>query len=303
MRPNPEVNIAADHYRFDGVLRRIALLLLLGAGSGGASAVNQPSVSLIIDDMGNRRVTDLAAIRLPGPVAYAFLPHSPHAAELATLAFEKNKEVLLHVPMQATSKRKLGPGGITATMNRVDLMQTVSAGLKSVPYVSGINNHMGSMVTSRHKHMGWLMDLMRVRGNLYFVDSRTTRHTIALDTARSNGIPSTWRDVFLDNELIESNIKVEFARLIEIARKRGTALAIGHPHETTVSYLAEMIPRLKALGIRLVPVARLIQLRGEEMPPFDRTTSRAIHAHDLVAAPGPETLTQSSASGQAAITK
>jgi len=284
------------------VLRHIVFVLLIGAGAG-ANAVDQPRISLIIDDMGNRRDAGLAAIQLPGPVAYAFLPHSPHAAELAKLAFQGNKEVLLHIPMQATSQKSLGPGAITLAMDRVDLMRAVGAGLRSVPYVSGINNHMGSMVTSRRQHMGWLMDLLRVRGNLYFVDSRTTHRTIALTMARSSGVPSTWRDVFLDNDPLRRNISGEFKRLINIARKRGTALAIGHPHHQTISFLAEMIPHLKKLGIRLVPVAKLIQVRGRQTPPFAGAPSHAARGHELFSASAGGPLTQSSSSDHAAITK
>lgn len=296
MPPSPEGSTASSFPGRSRLLRHILFVLLTGTG-GGAIAADQPRISLIIDDMGDRRGAGLAAIRLPGPVAYAFLPHSPHAAELATLAFRGNKEVLLHVPMQATSKKPLGPGAITVAMDRIRLIKTVGAGLKSVPYVSGISNHMGSKITSRREHMGWLMDLLRVRGNLYFVDSRTTHRTIALEMARSNGVPSTWRDVFLDNDAHGPDIGREFDRLIGIAKRRGTALAIGHPHAETISFLADMIPRLNELGIRLVPVARLIQLRVSETPPFAEAQSRAYGPKF------PSPLTHSSASGHAAMTK
>lgn len=285
-----------------GVLGRMLVVLILGLAPA-ANAADQPRISLIIDDMGNRRGAGLAAIRLPGPVAYAFLPHSPHAEELATLAFQGNKEVLLHIPMQATSAKPLGPGAITVAMNRVRLVKTVGAGLSSVPHVSGINNHMGSMVTSRRRHMGWLMDLLRVRGNLYFVDSRTTHQTIALDVARSSGVPSTWRDVFLDNEPHRRNIAGEFDRLISIARKRGTALAIGHPHPETLSFLAERILRLNVSGVRLVPVARLIQLRDRETPPFADAPSQVSRRGKTSSAWTRGRLFHSSTSDHAATTK
>ena len=116
---------------------------------------------------------------------------------------------------------------------------------------------------------------MRARGTLYFVDSRTTRHTVALDEARSNGVPSTWRDVFLDDDPRPASIRREFERLLSVAKKQGTALAIGHPHPETISFLAAMIPRLDSLGVELVPVFRLIQIRGAESPPFSSTALRA----------------------------
>lgn len=287
-------------------LARLALLLVAAACT--AHAGDQPRISIIIDDMGDRWSAGVAAIALPGPVAYAFLPHSSHGADLAERAFKGNKEVLLHVPMQAVSGRPPGPGGITSSMNRIELIRAVNAGLRSVPYVSGLSNHMGSKITAEQKPMGWLMDLLGVRGNLYFVDSRTTRHSKALDAARAAGIPSTWRDVFLDNERRATSIGAEFERLLGIAKRRGTALAIGHPHPETIAFLSTMIPRLGARGVRLVPVARLIQTRGDEPPPF-RIPSTYIGRNP--GAPGAradtgafrDSLTQSSPSGQAAITR
>ncbi len=249
-----------------------ALLLCATFGAIGssprASTQPPPQISIIIDDMGNHRDLGLEAVALPGPVAYAFLPHTPHASELARLAHRDGKEVILHLPMQSHSRRSLGPGAVTAAMSRIELMRVVSQDLRSVPHVSGVSNHMGSLLTPRRETMGWLMDLLRVRGNLFFVDSRTTRLSAALEVAQQRGVPSTWRDVFLDNELDQAAIARAFEQLLRIARRRGTALAIGHPHEETLAVLAKMIPRLSAYGVRLVPVSTLIRSRRDVRPPY-----------------------------------
>ncbi len=262
--------------RFLSRLRHALCVLLLcmaiGATGLSAGAAQQAQISIIIDDMGYARESGLEAVALPGPVAYAFLPHTPYAIELAKLAHENNKEVLLHLPMQSHSGDRLGPGAVTAAMGRVDLMRVVSADLRSIPHVSGVSNHMGSLLTPRREAMGWLMDLLRVRGNLFFVDSRTTPMSTALEVAQQRRVPSTWRDVFLDNDVDEVNITRAFERLLRIARRRGTALAIGHPNEQTLAVLAAMIPRLDAYGVRLVPVAALIRARRWDRPPFPAAT-------------------------------
>jgi polysaccharide deacetylase 2 family uncharacterized protein YibQ len=252
--------------RASGIGRALAAFFAFAGGLANAAPL--PQISIIIDDMGYRHRTGLDAVKLPGSVAYSFLPHSPHAAKLASLAHGRGKEVMLHVPMQGSSTSPLGPGAVTANMSRIELMRAVSSGLGSVPYVSGINNHMGSVVTPRSEHMGWLMDLLRVRDNLFFVDSRTTRHTRAFEVARRKSVPSTWRDVFLDNEPDAPEIRSEFRRLLKIAKRRGTALAIGHPHPQTIAVLADVIPRLEEFGVRLVSVADMIRARHGQAPPF-----------------------------------
>lgn len=241
------------------------VVLLAGAAAFCAKPAisdSKPVISIVIDDMGDRRPIGLDAVALPGPVAFAFLPHSPHAPELATLAHRNRKEVLLHLPMEAEHGNALGPGAVTASMNRIDLIRVVSRDLRSIPHVSGVNNHMGSLLTPRREIMGWLMDLLRVRGNLFFLDSRTTRQSVALDVARQRGVPSTSRDVFLDNVPEEAAVRRAFEQLVRIARRRGTALGIGHPQEATVAVLRELLPRLEASGVRLVPVKVLIARRS-----------------------------------------
>ncbi len=244
-------------------------MVCLLAGSAGPSlhAAQPPQISIIIDDLGNHHESGLKAVNLPGPVAYAFLPHTPHAAQLAEIAHRNGKEVILHIPMQSRSGRRLGPGAVTAAMDRIELMRVVSAGLRSVPHVSGVSNHMGSLLTSRREAMGWLMDLLRVRDRLFFVDSRTTGSSRALEVAQQRGVPSVTRDVFLDAELNEAEIYRAFEQLLRIARRRGSALAIGHPHEETLTVLANMIPRLQDYGVHLVPVASLIRSREALRPP------------------------------------
>ncbi|HXU46184.1 MAG TPA: divergent polysaccharide deacetylase family protein, partial [Thermoanaerobaculia bacterium] len=57
-------------------------------------------------------------------------------------------------------------------------------------------------------------------------------------------------------------IRAQFARLLDLARKRGAAIAIGHPHPTTLAVLADEIPKAKAQGFEFVPVSYLLDTPG-----------------------------------------
>ncbi|MDZ7803432.1 divergent polysaccharide deacetylase family protein [Thiohalophilus sp.] len=78
----------------------------------------QPAVSIIIDDLGNQQRSGLRAIDLPGPVTYAILPHRPFTRLLARHAHRQNKEVMIHLPMEAETGAALGPGGAGARHGR-----------------------------------------------------------------------------------------------------------------------------------------------------------------------------------------
>lgn len=229
-----------------------------------ADSVMQPAIVVIIDDMGDNYARGDAALQLPGPVTYAILPHSPFGARLAQQAYLMGKDVILHAPMQNTHDRPLGPGALTEQLGREQFVETLNQDLDAVPYVQGLNNHMGSLLTTLEPQMHWVMEVAKQRG-LYFVDSRTTPKSVAFKVARDQGIPSLVRDVFLDHERTEAFVHQQFQQTVAIARRHGSAIAIGHPYSVTVDYLAKALPLLDEQGIRLVTASALILERSERL--------------------------------------
>ena len=79
------------------------------------SETNLPGIALIIDDLGNQRELGMRAVKLPGPVACAFLPYGPFTKALASQAHSHRKEIMLHLPMQAVDhgKKRVEEGTLT----------------------------------------------------------------------------------------------------------------------------------------------------------------------------------------------
>lgn len=243
-------------------MRALALVLalwLVPLPAAPAAAARAPArVAIVIDDLGNRRAEGERAIALPGPVAVAVLPHTPHARELAERAHAHGKEVLLHLPLAAEQGLPLGPGGIGLGATRSEFARALADGLAAVPHAAGVSNHMGSLLTREPHYMQWLMQALAARG-LFFVDSYTTADSVALAAAHATGVPAVRRQVFLDPEPGREVVEREFARFVALARARGQALAIGHPHHTTLALLEERLPQLAAEGVTLVPVSALLE--------------------------------------------
>jgi len=246
-------------------VRTIARLLCFLATwlAGPVSAPATPQIAIVIDDMGRSLAAGRRVIALPGPVACAFLPHAPHTRRLAEQAHAAGKEVMLHLPMQSMAGRPLDAGGLTLDMTRTAFLRTLDEDLARVPHVVGVNNHMGSLLTRHPGHMTWLMQALRDRG-LFFVDSRTTHHTVARRIAFEQRLPSRRRDVFLDPEPGNASLQREFRRLLAIAREKGSALAIGHPYPETLAFLERTLPELAGTGVTLVPVGTLIARQQEK---------------------------------------
>jgi hypothetical protein len=148
---------------------------------------------------------------------------------------------------------ELHPGMASAAVGT-----TFAAMLDTVPYAAGVNNHEGSLGTSDPKLMSELMPLLRER-NLFFVDSRTTAATVAETAAHTASVPATSRNVFLDDDQSPAAIRKQFDVAIRDAREKGSALAIGHPHEETLKVLSEMLPKIQRQGVTLVFASDLVK--------------------------------------------
>jgi len=236
-------------------MKKLLFVLLLFTTSCFAQ---QPSISIIIDDLGNNLHTNIRAVNLPGPVVASILPHRPYALFLDKLAQKKHKEVIVHTPMQAIAPLNMGPGGLSATMNHEEFVKVLNYDLDSLPYKQGMNNHMGSLLTQSPQDMDWIMENLQ-NTNLFFVDSLTTNQSVAAEEAGRYHIPHIKRDVFLDDVHQAKYIDKQFKELIKIAKRYGTALAIGHPFPETLAYLQKHIPELEKEGVELVSVRELIR--------------------------------------------
>lgn len=110
--------------------------------------------------------------------------------------------------------------------------------------------------------MQWLMEEVSKR-RLFFIDSRTTAKSVAAKTARSNGIPSMSRDVFLDHIRTPEAVNEAFDTLVRHAKRNGHAVGIGHPHSITLEMLEARLPELRAQGIRLISVQDQLLAMGQ----------------------------------------
>ncbi|MDP4535066.1 divergent polysaccharide deacetylase family protein [Alkalimonas collagenimarina] len=235
---------------------RLLLCVLICLSAALQANQQKPKIAIIIDDIGYQR-TDLDMVSLPYPLTIAILPFTPYGQRSAQLAFSQRKDVMLHMPMQASNNKELGPGGLTRDMNRHDFLQELDAALSDIPYAIGVNNHMGSLLTELDQPMSWLMQHLKQR-QLFFVDSLTTVQSRARYQAQQHGVTNLSRHVFLDNDVSEAALQQQFDLLIRIARRHQQAIAIAHPYPETYTFLKQRLAELPELGIELVPVSSLL---------------------------------------------
>ena len=221
-----------------------------------------PSVALIIDDLGYDKKIAQKFAQLDVTLTFSILPHSPFQQKIAQLARSKGLEIMIHMPMEPVEYPQVnpGPGTLLTSMSPDELINQLDQNLDTLPGVKGINNHMGSRLTSESSQMYQIFSILKKRG-LFFIDSRTTAESLCEPSARLLQVPFAQRDVFIDHHLKADFIRKQIKELIRIAQKNGEAVGIMHPHSTTLQVLQEMLPDLKG-QVHLVPASKVVHPVG-----------------------------------------
>jgi len=198
-------------------------------------------------------------MNLDYPITVSILPFLPYSSTVAQMAREKNKTVLLHLPMEPhNSNVNPGKGAIFSTMKEEEIRNKMTANFLEIPDIDGINNHMGSKVTENREIMEIVLSEIKER-NIFYVDSVTSPYTVGYELSREMGIKTAYRSVFLDNEQEIEYIRSQLQLLKNYAIKNGNAIAIGHPYCNTVDVLYEAKNVLRAEGIEIVRLEELLR--------------------------------------------
>lgn len=214
---------------------------------------------MIIDD-GGYNVDKIKGIMEAGrPLTLAILPNTPHARETALLAHQEGAEIMLHLPMEPkeSDRFSLEKDTVLSGMDRNEIQAILQKGLKEIPHVRGVNNHMGSKATEDTRVMKALMEILKKEG-LYYVDSHTSSRTVGPQAARRAGVAFGSNDRFIDPEKDLEAIKKAIRLAMKKAKQEGKAIAIGHPHPLTARAIREMIPEIEGAGIKLVFASEVV---------------------------------------------
>ncbi len=207
-------------------------------------ALSKPNLILIIDDLGDNYRIGKRVIQLPAQLNIAILPHTPFAEKLAKMAHTQGHEIMLHCPMESSVKdAKISQGVILEKHNQDEVQSIFRHNIKSIPYVKGFNNHMGSHLTRFEKPMSWLLASAHYNG-LYFIDSRTNRNTKAYDIAKRFGIKTLRRDIFLDPDSTNETINKQLKKVFMMGKKYQTIVVIAHPYDNTLAILEQSLDKL-----------------------------------------------------------
>jgi polysaccharide deacetylase 2 family uncharacterized protein YibQ len=242
-------------------------------------------VVIIIDDMGMSHKHSMDMINMDAPLTLAFLPYAPNLETMTQKARARGHELMIHMPMEPMKPgMDLGSISLLSSMDEAQMLEQLNKAFNSFEGYVGINNHMGSRLTQNEDAMRVVMKALAQRG-LLFVDSKTINSSIAARVAAGYGLDHAERDVFLDHHETDEFVASALAQLEVIARRKGYAIAIGHPKAVTVNGLKKWLPTLEAKGLTLVPVSAVVRRSPDAILLTQETSDGALSAGDAAARP------------------
>lgn len=218
----------------------------------------QPQIALIVDDLGNMYNPIRSLFKMKAPFTVSIFPHCPFSKKIAQEAHSRGLEIMLHLPMEPRGYpgKNPGIGALLVSMNNPQMEHVLTGDIDDVPHVKGVNNHMGSRFTEDRERMEKVIRALKAR-KLYFVDSLTTPRSAGYDLAKSMGMCSHKRDVFLDVFQEEEFIRSQFEKLLRLARFRGNAVGICHPYSGTIRILPKLFEEAETRGYQWVTVSQI----------------------------------------------
>lgn len=221
----------------------------------------QPMIAIVLDDVGVAPAHAHDALQLPAPIVLSIMTYAEKAAALAEEGRRRGHEVMVHMPMQPLSASvNAGPNALTVGLDTAEIRRRVDWGLSRFQGYIGFNNHMGSRFTQDEAGMRAVLAEAKARG-LLFLDSKTIAGSVGDRLAAEMGVTHIARDVFLDDTLTEAAVERQLVTAEAIARKKGYAVAIGHPHPATIAVLKRWLPAVAARGIAIVPLTTIVMKR------------------------------------------
>lgn len=217
-------------------------------------------VAIIIDDMGYSIEAIQEICSFQKPLTVSILPFSPLAQETAQIAHQNNLEVMLHLPLESVNSNEDNDieGLIHSQMSEEEIRRAMDIDLEQIPYIKGVNNHMGSKITPNETFMTIILEAIKER-NLFFIDSRTSVKSAAYTVAQRMKIPSAYRHVFLDGESQEDYIKNQLIELFRWAQRNKKAVGICHPLDVTLKVLRENLHLAEKYKLELVFVSQIVK--------------------------------------------
>jgi len=221
-------------------------------------------VAIIIDDIGRDLKPLRELMEIKSDITFSVLPFLPHSREAVEMLHHGGKEILLHLPMEPLSypDDKPGEGALFTDMNEKELLHQLDKNIEVIPYIAGVNNHMGSKFMMDKRKLQLVFSHLKRKG-LFFIDSRTAANSEAIAAAKAVGLPMAERKIFIDNNRDYNEIYKNLMSATNYNNGASPLIIIGHPYPETIRALKDATKELRRKGILIVPVSQIMKAKSD----------------------------------------
>lgn len=216
------------------------------------------TVAVVLDDWGYNLNNMPALEQIPYPLTIAVLPNLAYSQRVGETLHSRGREIILHCPMEPLQKVPLEKDTILTAMDSGTIKRILDSNVRTFPYIRGISNHMGSRATEDNRTMQIIMSELKHK-KLYFLDSFVTSRSVAESEAFRTGVSFVKRDIFLDNNPDPEYIRQQVYKVLSLAQRNGSAVAIGHDRKNTLEVLRQVMPEAAKEGYRFVNLSDLVK--------------------------------------------
>jgi polysaccharide deacetylase 2 family uncharacterized protein YibQ len=230
-----------------------------------AAALKPARIAILLRGIGrdDRNSSD-AVTKLPPAISLAFMPFAGLAQQWAKKASEQGHEVIVQLPLEPSDYPVNNPGPETLLSSssadqNTSRLRTVLARFDGY---SGVTNFLGGKMLQSKNALRPILEEIKSRGLIYVGEGNNNSHAVVRGLAGEVGLRYGGANVMIDAQPTPAAIQAALARLIEIARKEGSAIGLGYGSRGTIEQLEAWTQTLAAQGVTLVPVGTLAQTPG-----------------------------------------
>jgi polysaccharide deacetylase 2 family uncharacterized protein YibQ len=265
VRPAPDARIVEDSKYgllprvgidearpFEVYARPVVLDPSLNAGS--------PRIALVVGGLGlNAEGTQSAIAKLPSAVTLGFAPFGAAIEERAAEARDAGHETALRAPMEdfSDSAGDLGSHTLRTSASDVENLDSLRWLMSRFTGYVAVLNSLGGKFTADRQEIAPILREIAARG-LGYLDNGASPRSVAQDVAATLAMPSARVDLVIDANTAPEAIDAALARLLDLARQRGSAIGVASASPTSVERLARWANGLESRGVALVPLSALM---------------------------------------------
>jgi polysaccharide deacetylase 2 family uncharacterized protein YibQ len=241
-------------------------VLLVRSTAEPGTAADPARIALVLYGFGESAAAADSFFAMRLPFAVAVVAGSRESDQVLELARRRQREVVLHLPLEPLNYPRVnpGPGTLLVTMSPHRIASTVRRHLERAGAVTAVANHMGSLATQDMTLMTAIYGELK-RRHVAFLHMTPAPGAVCKSLAADMGVDYAEPDALLDHETRGNNTAALDARwnaLLHAARGQDHLVVMARATPLLWRWLPQALSSKRLQGVDIVPLVSLLEKPG-----------------------------------------